>query len=79
MVAGRRLRHWARETTRSVHTKKPYRSLRTPGRRFLKSVTALVTLEDRYQVYVALVELLLKLGKADDAFFYSENSALVPI
>ena len=30
-------------------------------------------IEDRYQVYVALVELLLKLGKAEDAFFYSEK------
>jgi CHAT domain-containing protein/Tfp pilus assembly protein PilF len=30
-------------------------------------------IEDRYQVYVALVELLLKLGQPDDAFFYSEK------
>jgi CHAT domain-containing protein/Tfp pilus assembly protein PilF len=30
-------------------------------------------IEDRFQVYVALVELLLKLGKPDDAFFYSEK------
>jgi len=30
-------------------------------------------IEDRYQVYVALVELLLKVHKADDAFFYSEK------
>jgi len=30
-------------------------------------------IEDRYQVYVALVELLLKLGKPDDAFLYSEK------
>jgi len=30
-------------------------------------------IEDRYQVYVALVELLLKLHKPDDAFFYSEK------
>jgi len=30
-------------------------------------------IEDRYQVYVSLVELLLKLGKLDDAFFYSEK------
>jgi len=30
-------------------------------------------MEDRYQVYVSLVELLLKLGKPDDAFFYSEK------
>ncbi len=30
-------------------------------------------IEDRYQVYVALVELLLKLGKPSDAFFYSEK------
>jgi len=30
-------------------------------------------IEDRYQVYVALVELLLKLGKTGDAFFYSEK------
>src|SRR5438874_2417290 len=30
-------------------------------------------IEDRYQVYVALVELLLKLNKPDDAFFYSEK------
>ena len=29
--------------------------------------------EDRYQVYVALVELLLKLGRPDDAFLYSEK------
>lgn len=30
-------------------------------------------MEERYQVYVALVELLLRLGKPDDAFFYSEK------
>ena len=30
-------------------------------------------IEDRFQVYVALVELLLKLGKPADAFFYSEK------
>src|SRR5579864_348138 len=30
-------------------------------------------IEDRYQVYVALVELLLKLHKADAAFLYSEK------
>ena len=30
-------------------------------------------MENRYQVYVSLVELLLKLGKPDDAFFYSEK------
>jgi CHAT domain-containing protein/Tfp pilus assembly protein PilF/predicted negative regulator of RcsB-dependent stress response len=30
-------------------------------------------IEDRYQVYVALVELLLKLHKPDDAFLYSEK------
>ena len=30
-------------------------------------------MEDRYQVYVSLVELLLKLGKPDVAFFYSEK------
>lgn len=30
-------------------------------------------MEDRYHVYVALVELLLKLQKADDAFLYSEK------
>lgn len=30
-------------------------------------------IEERYQVYVALVELLLKLGKPADAFFYSEK------
>ena len=30
-------------------------------------------IEDRYQVYVALVELLLKLHKAGDAFLYSEK------
>jgi CHAT domain-containing protein/Tfp pilus assembly protein PilF len=30
-------------------------------------------IEDRYQIYVALVELLLKLHKAGDAFFYSEK------
>ena len=30
-------------------------------------------IEDRYQVYVALVELLLKLGKPGEAFFYSEK------
>jgi CHAT domain-containing protein/Tfp pilus assembly protein PilF len=30
-------------------------------------------IEDRYQVYVALVELLLKLRKPGDAFFYSEK------
>jgi CHAT domain-containing protein/Tfp pilus assembly protein PilF len=30
-------------------------------------------IEDRYQVYVALVELLLKLHKSGDAFFYSEK------
>src|SRR5438876_860616 len=30
-------------------------------------------IEDRYQVYVALVELLLKLNKPDDAFLYSEK------
>ena len=30
-------------------------------------------IEERYQVYVALVELLLRLGKPDDAFFYSEK------
>jgi len=30
-------------------------------------------IEDRYQVYVALVELLLKVHKADDAFLYSEK------
>jgi CHAT domain-containing protein/Tfp pilus assembly protein PilF len=30
-------------------------------------------IEDRYQVYVTLVELLLGLGKPDDAFFYSEK------
>src|SRR5207248_4758699 len=30
-------------------------------------------IEDRYQVYVTLVELLLKLGKPEEAFFYSEN------
>lgn len=30
-------------------------------------------IEDRYQVYVALVELLLKLHKPGDAFFYSEK------
>jgi len=30
-------------------------------------------IEDRYQVYVALVELLLKLGKAGEAFLYSEK------
>ena len=30
-------------------------------------------IEDRYQVYVTLVELLLGLGKLDDAFFYSEK------
>jgi CHAT domain-containing protein/Tfp pilus assembly protein PilF len=30
-------------------------------------------IEDRFQVYVAMVELLLKLGKPADAFFYSEK------
>lgn len=30
-------------------------------------------IEDKYQVYVALVELLLKLGEPDEAFFYSEK------
>jgi CHAT domain-containing protein/Tfp pilus assembly protein PilF len=30
-------------------------------------------IEERFQVYVALVELLLKLGKPADAFFYSEK------
>lgn len=30
-------------------------------------------MEDRYQAYVSLVELLLKLGKPDDAFLYSEK------
>ena len=30
-------------------------------------------MEDRYQAYVALVELLLKLHKPEDAFFYSEK------
>lgn len=30
-------------------------------------------IEDRYQVYVALVECLLKLGKPDEAFVYSEQ------
>jgi CHAT domain-containing protein/Tfp pilus assembly protein PilF len=30
-------------------------------------------IEDRYQVYVALVELLLKVRKPDDAFLYSEK------
>lgn len=30
-------------------------------------------IEERYQVYVALVELLLKLGRPADAFFYSEK------
>ena len=30
-------------------------------------------MEDRYQAYVALVELLLRLGKPDDAFLYSEK------
>jgi CHAT domain-containing protein/Tfp pilus assembly protein PilF len=30
-------------------------------------------MEDRYQVYVALVELLLRLGKPGDAFLYSEK------
>ena len=30
-------------------------------------------IEDRYQVYVALVELLLKLRKPENAFFYSEK------
>jgi len=30
-------------------------------------------IEDRYQVYVTLVELLLKLRKPEDAFFYSEK------
>ena len=30
-------------------------------------------IEDKYQVYVALVELLLKLEKPDQAFFYSEK------
>ena len=30
-------------------------------------------MEDRFQVYVALVELLLKLGKPSDAFFFSEK------
>jgi len=30
-------------------------------------------MEERYQVYVALVELLIRLGKPDDAFFYSEK------
>ena len=30
-------------------------------------------IEDRYQVYVALVELLLKVHKPDDAFLYSEK------
>jgi CHAT domain-containing protein len=30
-------------------------------------------IEDKYQVYVALVELLLKLEKPDEAFFYSEK------
>lgn len=30
-------------------------------------------IEDRYQVYVALVELLLKLGKPSEAFVYSEK------
>lgn len=30
-------------------------------------------IEDRYQVYVGLVELLLKLHKTDDAFLYSEK------
>jgi CHAT domain-containing protein/Tfp pilus assembly protein PilF len=30
-------------------------------------------IEDRYQVYVALVELLLKLNQPGDAFFYSEK------
>src|SRR6266404_3317035 len=30
-------------------------------------------LEDKYQVYVALVELLLKLGHADEAFVYAEK------
>ncbi len=30
-------------------------------------------IEDRYQVYVTLVELLLKLGKPEEAFFYSEK------
>lgn len=30
-------------------------------------------IEDRYQVYVALVQLLLRLKRLDDAFFYSEK------
>jgi CHAT domain-containing protein len=30
-------------------------------------------IEDKYQVYVALVELLLKLGKTDEAFLFSEK------
>ena len=30
-------------------------------------------LEDKYQVYVALVELLLKLGRADEAFLFAEK------
>ena len=30
-------------------------------------------IEDRYQVYVTLVELLLKLGRPEEAFFYSEK------
>ena len=30
-------------------------------------------IQDRYQVYVTLVELLLKLGKTEEAFFYSEK------
>jgi len=30
-------------------------------------------IEDKYQVYVALVELLVKLEKPDQAFFYSEK------
>ncbi len=30
-------------------------------------------IEDRYEVYVTLVELLLKLGNPEDAFFYSEK------
>ena len=30
-------------------------------------------IEDKYQVYVALVQLLLKMGKTDEAFFFSEK------
>src|SRR5438874_2504325 len=45
MVAGRRSRHWERVTTRSAPIKKLYKSLRIPGHRFLRSVTALVILK----------------------------------